>query len=271
MGIMTSPESNLKTTLRVAHRRARYLGGKAGLATVLTESAPRLTQRIQQLIGHPSLFELQQRGSLSTSPRDVLKSGVGLDDRDWDRVEAEFVSVENQLNSRRERKTGVYPGFFEIEKQTGLLLYGLTRLLKPKCVVETGVADGVSTYIVLAALAQNGAGELHSIDIARDVGCLVDDCQRWNLHVADSGSVEDVLADLVGALPPIDLFFHDADHRFLPQLCEYETFAASAPPRAVLVSDDVDLSYAFDTFCKRRELAPSYLLDSRKVAGVVRL
>jgi hypothetical protein len=39
----------------------------------------------------------------------------------------------------------------------------------------------------------------------------------------------------------------------------------------MLLSDDVDLSYAFGAFCQRRGRRPSYLLDSRKVAGLVRL
>ena len=258
-------------SLRVARHRAAYLGRKAALATVLTEAAPTITDRLREIIGRPTLFDLQQEGSLSTSAREAIRASAGFDDGDWDQIESEFGDIDRHLSVRRQRLTPAYPEFFEIEKQTSLLLFGLTRLLKPACVFETGVADGASTSFILAALTLNGTGELHSLDIADDVGGLVEDRRRWHLHVVDAESVEDGLADLVRRLPPIELFFHDADHRFLPQLCEYETFAVRAPVGATLVSDDADFSYAFGTFCRRRGLRPSYLLDSRKVAGLVRL
>ena len=60
------------------------------------------------------------------------------------------------------------------------LLYGLVRALRPEVVVETGVATGVTSAYLLAALADNDAGELQSIDLpsadlvrAELVGCAV--------------------------------------------------------------------------------------------------
>jgi len=268
---MTGVARTFTDSLQVARRRARHLGRRAAMWTVVTEAAPGLTEALRQVIGRPSLFELQQEGSLTTSSREAVRSSAGLDDADWDRVESEFTEVERRLTERRRQLSGAYPWSFEIERETSLLLFGLTRLLQPECVVETGVADGASTFVILSALGMNGRGELHSVDIADDVGGLVEDRQRWHLHVVDLGSVEDTLSDLMERLPPVGLFFHDADHRFLPQLCEYETFAGGAPEGAMLLSDDVDLSYAFGAFCQRRGRRPSYLLDSRKVAGLVRL
>ena len=50
-----------------------------------------------------------------------------------------------------------------------------------RVMVETAVADGASSFVLLAALRKNGRGELHSLDIASDVGALVDNRDSWHL------------------------------------------------------------------------------------------
>ena len=49
-------------------------------------------------------------------------------------------------------------------------LYAILRTVKPRVAVETGVANGFSTAFALLALAQNGGGELYSIDFPREIG-----------------------------------------------------------------------------------------------------
>lgn len=262
----TSP----RHTLRTARRRGARLGWQAAAATVL-EASPWLARRLELVFGRPTLTELQQSGSFSTRSRDLVREAIGLDDPDWDRVEEEFADVAVRLAQRRERTGLAYPGSFAAEEQTSLLLYGLARLLKPRCIVETGVADGHSTFVLLAALARNGDGVLHSIDIAPDVGILVDETAHWQLHLLNVDTIAEDLPALLAAQGPIDLFFHDSDHHYLAQLFEYEAFADHASQGALLVSDDVDMSYAFDTFCRRRAMRPNYLFDARKVTGMVRL
>ena len=43
--------------------------------------------------------------------------------------------------------------------------YLLVRLIKPKCIVETGVSAGVSSAYILQALQDNEKGMLYSIDL----------------------------------------------------------------------------------------------------------
>jgi hypothetical protein len=45
------------------------------------------------------------------------------------------------------------------------VLYVATRALKPSNIVETGVAAGLSSACILAALEKNGQGRLYSIDL----------------------------------------------------------------------------------------------------------
>jgi predicted O-methyltransferase YrrM len=226
---------------------------------------------MQRVIGHPTLGELQQSGPLTTSPEDVLASLVEYDRRQWDMVQEEFGELERQLAKRKAAKSRSYPDNFEIERSTSLLLYGVTRLCRPSQIVETGVADGVSSFFFLSALRANGHGHLHSLDISDDVGGLVEDRRGWDLTVSEPAKVEETLAALLRQSSPVDIFFHDADHRYLPQTVEYETLRRSVDRPAILISDDVDLSYAFEMFCRRHGLSPSYLLDARKVAGAVRI
>jgi hypothetical protein len=265
------PAVNTFHALVAARRRARHLGIWAGIATIFTEISPSITGRIEHIVGRPSLFELQQAGPMSRSSREALRLCVGLDDEDWDRIEAEFADVERDIAFLASRCKRRYPDSFAVERETSLLLYGVTRLTMPAFIIETGVADGLSTSVLMAALRRNGRGVLHSFDIADDVGSLVGDRTGWHLHICEPALVEGALRKLVAELPAVNLFVHDADHRFLPQLWEYEVFAGNAPAGSFLISDDVDLSYAFHVFCRRRGLRPSYLFDTRKVAGIVRL
>ncbi|MDN5698624.1 MAG: class I SAM-dependent methyltransferase [Rubrobacter sp.] len=75
--------------------------------------------------------------------------------------------------------------------------YLLCRLRKPEAVVETGVAHGVSSAFLLAALRVNGGGELHSVDLPplrRDAAVLGRRGSRWRGH--------ERLAALPGGEPP---------------------------------------------------------------------
>jgi len=46
-----------------------------------------------------------------------------------------------------------------------LFPYAAVRILKPECVVETGIANGVSSAYILLALHRNQRGKLHSIGL----------------------------------------------------------------------------------------------------------
>src|ERR1051326_7722748 len=49
-----------------------------------------------------------------------------------------------------------------------LVQYAAIRAFRPETVVETGVANGVSSSYILLALEKNKQGTLHSIDIGTD-------------------------------------------------------------------------------------------------------
>jgi predicted O-methyltransferase YrrM len=147
-------------------------------------------------------------------------------------------------------------------------LYLLVRAARPAVVVDTGVLYGASTGHILAALARNGSGRLHSIDIGRDPRepphefFIRDDLRsRWELIIGDSRRE---LPSLLGRLPAVDLFHHDSLHTFDHMTWEFETVWPHLSPAGVISSDDIlnpsslagiFQQNAFPAFCQRRQLS----------------
>jgi hypothetical protein len=146
------------------------------------------------------------------------------------------------------------------------LLYSLVRRFHPEEVVETGVAQGVSTTFILGALEQNGSGHLTSIDLPNEnpsgytyedgtrdpvyvksvlgVGWLVPEAfrSRWTLKLGPSEALLPTLACRPG------MFFHDSKHTYENMLSEYEWALDRLCDGGVIVSDDISWNSAFADF-----------------------
>jgi predicted O-methyltransferase YrrM len=181
----------------------------------------------------------------------------------------EFTPVMEMIRGRVDERRAMlrYPDYSAIEEETARLLYSLVRVAQPETVLETGVGNGVSSAIFLAALDANGGGRLHSVDVAGDVGELVGTHPRWHLHLTHRGAPLDAIAEEVGDL---DLFFHDSHHSYDTQMGEFIPAWRHLRPGGLLITDDADHSFAFVDFCKREAHQSMVLLDRRKVTGVMR-
>jgi predicted O-methyltransferase YrrM len=153
------------------------------------------------------------------------------------------------------------------------LLGSVVLLRRPRTVVETGVATGFSTAVILAAMSDNDRGVLHSIDLpplqveaTSFVGVAVprDLRDRWRLHV---GPARTVLPVLLGELPPIDLFVHDSDHSYAAQYDEYWRAWPHLAVGACLISDDV-CNPAFTDFAEQVGERPYLIAPPRHDAAV---
>ena len=137
--------------------------------------------------------------------------------------------------------------------------YMLCRLIKPTIVVETGVANGFSSYSIIRALDKNENGALWSIDYPPtetfESGwmCKNQERPRWNLI---SGKSSDKLLKLLSSLKKIDCFFHDSDHSYKNELFEYRLAWEYLRKGGVLFSDDIN--DAIDDFVKGLEIKPQY-------------
>jgi predicted O-methyltransferase YrrM len=156
--------------------------------------------------------------------------------------------------------------------ELALLIRAVVRLTRPATAVETGVAQGLTTAVILQAMAENGGGRLYSVDVpppvADDgyVGSLVPLRlrSRWTLR---TGLSRDELAPLLAELGTIDLFLHDAEHRYESQMEEYEQAWPRLRAGGQLVTDDVDTP-AFMDFAARVGGTPFLIGEVSSKSGV---
>lgn len=125
------------------------------------------------------------------------------------------------------------------------IMGAIVALMRPRVMVETGVAFGFTTATVLRVMREADSGHLYSVDLpplqydpADPIGRAVPDelMDRWTLRLGDSRSV---LGPLAADVAPIDVFLHDALHTYSSQLREYRTVWPHMRPGAILASDDV--------------------------------
>ncbi len=150
------------------------------------------------------------------------------------------------------------------------LLYVVTRLLRPRVVVETGVFDGLSSSFILQALKDNGAGSLISIDLpARETiqgstqrmrestlpsncgpGWVIPNCLRER-HEMLLGDSHVLLPAVLEAQGEVDMFLHDSLHTFEHQWFEYSAAWPRLSSGGLLLSDDIFWNAAFHRFCTK--------------------
>ena len=135
--------------------------------------------------------------------------------------------------------------------------YTAVRHLKPDSVVETGVARGVTSRVVLEALKQNGVGHLWSIDLpplavgwqASSALCVTSDLrENWTLI---RGASRRSLPALVGERGCLGLFIHDSLHTYSNMMWEMNEVWPYLERGGLLLSDDVDDNYAFLDFAAK--------------------
>jgi len=127
------------------------------------------------------------------------------------------------------------------------LLYFLTRLRKPRVVLETGVAAGWSSTAFLEAMAANGGeGRLFSSDFPyfrqrdaeNEIGILVPARlrQHWRLCI-DGDRIN--LPLIVGEVERVDFFHYDSDKSYRGRAFAHRLVRPRLAPDAVVVFDDI--------------------------------
>ncbi len=223
----------------------------------------------------PSLDDMiNAAGHLHLTAEDLL-ADLGWRAAEVEPLRDEYATVLARLDTRYVEAAHAlaFPGWIAVGSQTGWLLYVLTRLLRPRTVVETGVANGHGSFVLLAALEANGHGTLHSFDIEPRSGGLVEDDHRdrWHLTIANRANPQPDFKRALAQIGNVDLFFHDADHRYLNQLFEYRTAWPTMSNGGVFLSDDIDNSRAFLHFSESIGQVPKLLFDEKKLIGAHRV
>ena len=157
-------------------------------------------------------------------------------------------------NEKYPSKKKPYPTDYSINSDSRKFLYYLCRILKPKNVIETGVAYGISSSYILQALEDNEFGKLYSIDsIFRPwqtkemIGSIIPKKlrNRWQLVI---GKSTEKLESISTKINDLDIFIHDSSHTYENMMFEFNMIIKNIKKEGIIISDDVINNDAFYDF-----------------------
>ena len=174
-------------------------------------------------------------------------------ERVWEGIVADLTGVGVRVGVRS------YGGWNDGDRAFAEAIWCILVHRSPGQVVETGVAHGLTSRVVIEALERNGRGHLWSIDLPAvdsalhsQIGMAIprERRHRWTYV---PGTARQQLPGLLSELKQIDVFIHDSLHTGRNQLFELESAWSAMRDGAVAVVDDIDHSLAFRTFVGRGE------------------
>lgn len=170
---------------------------------------------------------------------------------------------------------GAFGGWDDADPALARAVWCLTVHLRPRVVIETGVARGLTTRIALEALERNGVGRLVSIDLppsitrsprlAEQVGAAVGPelYGRWTLLQGSSRRcLPSVVQGLAQLGQPVDLFIHDSLHTGRNVRFELDCVWPALSARGVALVDDIEQNAAFAAFTRRHRDATALVCEA---------
>jgi hypothetical protein len=237
-----------------AFGRARRLVTGASPTGYTYDADPQWEQRLHERLGHP--WPCEAAREFDTVWSEVMES-----------LESQGLSVGR----------GTYGGWDDGDRGLARVVWCLARHLPAATVVETGVARGITSRVILEALERNGGGRLCSIDLPAldtafhsEIGAAVPSELRGRWTYVN-GTSRSRLPGLLGELGTIDLFVHDSSHTARNLRFELE-HAWRALGKGAAVADDIERNDAFGKFTRARPEAPSFVAaadDSGAQFGIV--
>lgn len=187
-----------------------------------------------------------------------IKVNYEIDNLTEDRIE----KIQKEFSKIDEKYSPAHLG-----KEKGRKLYSLIREEKPELMVETGVSNGLSTFIILKALEINDKGKLFSVDLPAIVGSediskdrtsavIVPEKRpgwivpeelkdRWELTIGNTFYETPKILEKIGT---IDIFLHDSDHSYQGMMFEFSLAWEHLKDNGLLLADNIDFSNAFEDF-----------------------
>lgn len=184
-----------------------------------------------------------------------------------------FMRLEKEEHPSKKKP---YPISYSLNRQSGLLLYAICKIMRPDKVVETGVAYGLSSSYILKALTENNKGTLYSIDSTfrpwetkQMIGSAIpeDFRKRWNFIF---GTSSEKLSTLLKSLQTTDIFIHDSLHTYNNMMFEFTTAWPHIRKNGLLLSDDIIDNNAFYDFYSSLKIKPSIMKhDNQSLFGAL--
>lgn len=173
-----------------------------------------------------------------------------------------------------------YGHYSDVDAALGRALWCTVLHTRPGVVVETGVARGITSRLVLEALERNGEGHLWSVDLPhpferglRDqTGVAVphDRRSRWSYV---EGSSRRRLPGLLRRLGRVDVFVHDSLHTARNTRFEMERVGRVLAPGGVMLVDDISTHQGFADWTRGTPQASPLVCpsaDGEGLFGIVR-
>ena len=161
---------------------------------------------------------------------------------------------------------GAFGGWDDADAVLGRLAWCLALHLRPRRIIETGVARGLTTRVLLEALERTGNGHLWSIDLppllerdlSLETGAAVPArlYGRWTLL---RGSSRRLLPALISDLGQLDLFVHDSMHTTRNLRFELELVWPALQAGGAILIDDVEKNLATGQFLEARPGTPNVI------------
>jgi hypothetical protein len=184
----------------------------------------------------------------------------------------------NALLAARGLRSGrlSYGWYSDAESSLCRAVWCVARHTRPEVVIETGVAHGVTSRVVLEALRRNDFGHLWSIDLPfpfdrrvhSETGAAVTDAcrSRWSYLL---GASSRRLPPLVAKVGHVEMFIHDSLHSAENALFEMEQVASVMSSGGFMLVDDIGESGdAFTTFTRRNPQYQSIICPASNREGV---
>jgi hypothetical protein len=177
-----------------------------------------------------------------------------------------------KLLSEKGFQTGrrhTYGWYSDAEMELCSAIWCAVKHTQPDVVIETGVAHGISSRVILEALSGNDRGHLWSIDLPHPLDhklhgqtgvAVTDACRpRWTYLEGESRRR---LPPLVAEVGAVGLFIHDSLHTAKNTLFEMEQAASVMSPGGLLLVDDIRGHDGFATFMRRHPEFKSVLCST---------
>lgn len=182
--------------------------------------------------------------------------------RVWRSIETELQAKELTLGR------WTHGEYSDADAAMGNAVWCAIRHLEPARVLETGVARGVTSRLILEAMSMNGRGHLWSVDLPHplrpelhgETAAAVPEERRARWTYV-RGSSRRRLPSLVPELGEIDLFVHDSLHTGRNMRFEMGTVWPALRVGGVMLVDDVD-NQSFADFLRQVGEPPSLVLPS---------
>jgi len=209
----------------------------------------------------------------------LLFPNIEIPEYDLNELNVHFEQFFQKLDLEKyPSKKKPYPLEYSLENESALLLYLICKILKPKKVVETGVAYGLSSSYILQAMNENNYGELYSLDYLfrpweskQMIGSIIPNYLRNRFNLV-YGIASKKLKQFLLLNKEIDIFIHDSDHTYKNMMFEYDISWPHIKKGGLLISDDVESSNAFYDFSIKKDLKPILFfqdLDQKTFLGIL--